>query len=79
MYFPFSLVEGICLAPWVTEGEERRVNDNKIVLKILRDIMENYENFDHRLKSNYPSIIVDVINYYPFLNIKVSPQILHFR
>jgi hypothetical protein len=42
--------------------EERRVSENKIVLKMLRDIMENYENFSHSLKSNYPGIIVDIIS-----------------
>ena len=45
-----------------TKVIERQVNDDKVVLKILRDIMENYENFSHSLKSNYPGIIVDVIS-----------------
>src|ERR671931_711348 len=45
-----------------TKVIERQVNDDKVVLKILRDIMENYENFSHSLKSNYPGIIVDIIS-----------------
>ena len=32
------------------------------ILKIYRDIMENYETFNHSLISNYPSIIIDVIS-----------------
>jgi len=42
--------------------EEERANNNNILLKILRDIMENYEYFSDYLKSNYPRIIVDVIS-----------------
>jgi hypothetical protein len=34
---------------------------NQIVLKIYRDIMENYQNFNDSLKLNYPRIIVDVL------------------
>jgi hypothetical protein len=37
-------------------------NSNNIILKILRDIMENYGNFSDYLKSNYPRIIVDIIS-----------------
>jgi hypothetical protein len=32
------------------------------ILKIYRDIVENFQTFNHRLISNYPSIIVDVIS-----------------
>jgi len=49
------------LATRVIEGE-RVNNNNNILLKILRDIMENYEYFSDYLKSNYPRIIVDVIS-----------------
>src|SRR5919197_1380832 len=33
-----------------------------VIFKMYVDIMENYENFSHSLKSNYPRIIVDVIS-----------------
>jgi hypothetical protein len=33
-----------------------------VIFKIYRDIMENYENFSHSLKSNYLGIIIDVIS-----------------
>jgi hypothetical protein len=33
-----------------------------LIFKMYRDILENYENFSHSLKSNYPGIIVDVIS-----------------
>jgi hypothetical protein len=33
-----------------------------VIFKMYVDIMENYENFSHSLKSNYPGIIVDVIS-----------------
>jgi hypothetical protein len=32
-----------------------------IIFNIFRDIIENYQNFDCILKSNYPQIIVDVM------------------
>ena len=38
-----QLYDFLALGTKVIGGEERQVNDNKIVLKILRDIMENYE------------------------------------
>jgi hypothetical protein len=56
-----QLYDFLALATKVIEGN-KRASDNKIVLEILRDIMENYENFSHRLKSDYPRIIVDVIS-----------------
>jgi hypothetical protein len=42
--------------------EEKRMSSETIILKMYRDIIENYENFSHSLKSNYPGIIVDVIS-----------------
>jgi hypothetical protein len=56
-----QLYDFLALATKVIEGN-KRASDNKIVLEILRDIMENYESFSHRLKSDYPRIIVDVIS-----------------
>jgi hypothetical protein len=56
-----QLYDFLALTTKVIE-RNKRVSDNKIVLEILRDIMENYEGFSHRLKSNYPRIIVDVIS-----------------
>ena len=56
-----QLYDFLALATKVIEGN-KRASDNKIVLEILRDIMKNYENFSHRLKSDYPRIIVDVIS-----------------
>ena len=35
---------------------------NNMILKLMRDIMENYDNFDDTLKSDYPTIIVDIIS-----------------
>ena len=35
---------------------------SNVIFKMYSDIMENYENFSHSLKSNYPGIIVDVIS-----------------
>jgi hypothetical protein len=55
-----QLYDFLVLATKVIEGE--RANNNNILLKILRDIMENYEYFSDYLKSNYPRIIVDVIS-----------------
>ena len=56
-----QLYDFLALATKIIEGN-KRASDNKIVLEILRDIMENYESFSHRLKSNYPRIIADVIS-----------------
>ncbi len=56
-----QLYDFLVLATRVIEGE-RVNNNNNILLKILRDIMENYEYFSDYLKSNYPRIIVDVIS-----------------
>jgi hypothetical protein len=50
------------LATKVVEGKKKQASENKVVLEILRDIMENYESFSHSLKSSYPGIIVDVIS-----------------
>src|SRR5919204_3959812 len=65
-YHVFSqtqLYDFLTLASKVLENKEGRIdNNNNIILKILRDIMENYENFNDNLKSNYPRIIVDVIS-----------------
>ena len=35
---------------------------NNMILKLMRDIMENYDNFDDTLKSDYPTFIVDIIS-----------------
>jgi hypothetical protein len=42
--------------------EHTKTSSDKIVFKIYRDIIENYDNFTESLKSNYPRIIVDVIS-----------------
>lgn len=45
--------------------EEKRMSSqiiNNAILKIYRDIIENYENFSHSLKLNFPTIVVDVIS-----------------
>jgi hypothetical protein len=61
-----QLYDFLTLASKVLENKEGRIdnnnNNNNIILKILRDIMENYESFNDDLKSNYPRIIVDVIS-----------------
>src|SRR5919109_690646 len=60
-----QLYDFLTLASKVLENKEGRIdnnNNNNIILKILRDIMENYESFNDNLKSNYPRIIVDVIS-----------------
>jgi hypothetical protein len=56
-----QLYDFLALATKVIEGE-RVNNNNNIILKILRDITENYGNFSDYLKSNYPGIIVDIIS-----------------
>jgi hypothetical protein len=53
-----QLYDFLTLATRVIEGDRA----NNIILKILRDITENYGNFSDYLKSNYPGIIVDVIS-----------------
>jgi hypothetical protein len=57
-----QLYDFLALATRVIEGERVNNNNNNIILKILRDITENYSNFSDYLKSNYPRIIVDVIS-----------------
>ena len=57
-----QLYDFLTLASRVLENKEGRIDNNNIILKILRDIMENYENFNDNLKSSYPRIIVDVIS-----------------
>jgi hypothetical protein len=45
--------------------EEKRTSSqiiNNAIFKIYRDIIENYENFSHGLKLNFPTIVVDVIS-----------------
>jgi hypothetical protein len=45
--------------------EDKRMSSGTIknvIFKMYVDIIENYENFSHSLKSNYPGIIVDVIS-----------------
>jgi hypothetical protein len=54
-----QLYDFLALATRIIEGERAK---NNIILKILRDITENYGNFSDYLKSNYPGIIVDVIS-----------------
>jgi hypothetical protein len=43
--------------------DERRLKTELVsnAIKIYRDIMENYQTFNHNLISKYPSIIIDVI------------------
>lgn len=45
--------------------EEKRMSSqiiNNVILKIYRDIIENYENFSHSLKLNFPTIVIDIIS-----------------
>jgi hypothetical protein len=45
--------------------EEKRMSSqiiNNAIFKIYGDIIENYENFSHSLKLNFPTIVVDVIS-----------------
>src|SRR5918995_703618 len=46
--------------------QEKRISSqiiiNNVIFKIYRDILENYENFSHSLKLNFPTIVVDVIS-----------------
>jgi hypothetical protein len=45
--------------------EEKRTSSqiiNNAIFKIYRDIIENYENFSHSLKLNFPTIVVNVIS-----------------
>lgn len=46
----------------INEKRMRTQIISDIIFKIYNDIMENYQNFDHNLKSNYPGIIIDVIS-----------------
>jgi hypothetical protein len=57
-----QLYDFLALATRVIEGERVNNNNNNIILKMLRDITEDYGNFSDYLKSNYPGIIVDVIS-----------------
>ncbi|MGA9170987.1 MAG: hypothetical protein WBZ20_12670 [Nitrososphaeraceae archaeon] len=59
-----QLYDFLALATKVMEREEgkRTGQVNNIILKLMRDIMENYDNFDDTLKSEYPAIIVDIIS-----------------
>ena len=56
-----QLYDFLALATSAIEGNGIE-NNNRIILKIARDITENYYNFSDYLKSNYPGIIVDVIS-----------------
>ena len=38
------------------------IQKHDIIFNILRDIMENYQDFNYVLKLNYPQIIVDIIS-----------------
>ena len=49
-------------AKGINEKRIRTQIISDIIFKIYNDIMENYQNFDHNLKSNYPGIIIDVIS-----------------
>lgn len=45
--------------------EEKRMSSqiiNNAIFMIYKDIIENYENFSHSLKLNFPTIVVDVIS-----------------
>jgi hypothetical protein len=49
-------------AKGINEKRMRTQIISDIIFKIYNDIMDNYQNFDHNLKSNYPGIIIDVIS-----------------
>jgi hypothetical protein len=49
-------------AKGINEKRMRTQIVSDVIFKIYNDIMENYQNFDHNLKSNYPGIIIDVIS-----------------
>ena len=59
-----QLYDFLTLATKVMEREGGKTTGHvdDIILKIMKDIMENYDNFDETLKSDYPGIIVDVIS-----------------
>jgi hypothetical protein len=49
-------------AKGINEKRMRTQIISDIIFKIYHDIMENYQNFDNNLKSNYPGIIIDIIS-----------------
>jgi hypothetical protein len=49
-------------AKGINEKRMRTQIVSDVIFKIYNDIMENYQNFDHSLKSNYPGIIIDVMS-----------------
>jgi len=49
-------------AKGINEKRIRTQIISDIIFKIYNDIMENYQNFDNNLKSNYPGIIIDIIS-----------------
>jgi membrane-associated HD superfamily phosphohydrolase len=49
-------------AKGINEKRMRTQIISDIIFKIYNDIMENYQNFDNNLKSNYPGIIIDIIS-----------------
>ena len=58
-----QLYDFLALAAKVMEKEGILTGQvNNIILKLMSDIMENYDNFDDTLKSDYPMIIVDIIS-----------------
>lgn len=58
-----QLYDFLALATKVMEREGIWTGQvNNIIRKLMRDIMENYDNFDDILKSGYPMIIVDIIS-----------------
>lgn len=60
-----QLYDFLTLATKIIEEKEegKRIGQaNTIILKIMKDIMENYNSLDDTLKSEYPGIIVDIIS-----------------
>src|SRR5689334_21679181 len=57
-----QLYDFLTLATKLIEEGKRIGQVNNIILKIMQDIMENYNSFDDTLKSDYPRIIVDIIS-----------------
>lgn len=46
----------------IIDEKGRWIQKNDIIFKILREIVENYQDFSYTLKLNYPQIIVDIIS-----------------
>ena len=68
MFSQSELSDFLTLATKKGIDEKRRIGGgeaeiaNDVIFKIYRDIMENYQNFNQTLISNYPRIIVNIIS-----------------